>query len=133
GMFTVDDPLQHRKMLGVARMDLAKKAVDFWTIGPAQEVRRLALAPDHKRAYALLDETGNWELWTFDLVGRQLVKRTPFAGRPREVKVSSSGKLLYIFGAGNTIDVFDAAPHRLLRTLTFDHEVSQLFVFPKAR
>src|SRR5262245_52361874 len=89
GMFTVDDPLQHRKMLGVARMDLAKKAVDFWTIGPAQEVRRLALAPDRKRAYALLDETGNWELWTFDLVGRQLVKRTPIAGRPRmELKVS---------------------------------------------
>jgi hypothetical protein len=134
GLFIVDDPLQHRKMMGVARVDLARKALDFWTIGPARELGRLALAPGRKRAYTFLNETGNWELWTLDLERRQLEKRTPFAGRPRmELKVSSSGKLLYIFGAGNTVDVHDATTHRLLRTVTFDYEVSQLFVFPAGR
>jgi hypothetical protein len=134
GLFTVDDPLQHRKMMGVARMDLARKGFDFWTIGPARELRAFALAPGRKRAYALLDETGGWELWTLDLERRQVERRTPFAGRPRmDLKVSSSGRLLYGFGAGNTVDVFEAATHRLLRTVTLDYEVSQLFVFPPAR
>jgi hypothetical protein len=133
GLFTVDDPLQHVKMMGVARMDLARKALDFWTIGPALELHRLALAPGRKRAYALLDETGGWEMWTLDLERRQVERRTPFAGRPRmDLKVSSSGRLLYVFGAGNTVDVFDAATHRLLRTVTLDYEASQLFVFPPA-
>jgi hypothetical protein len=133
GLFTVDDPLQHMKMMGVARMDLGRKALDFWTIGPALELHRFALAPGRKRAYALLDETGGWEMWTLDLERRQVARRTPFAGRPRmDLKVSSSGKLLYVFGAGNTVDVFDAATHRLLRTVSLDYEVSQLFVFPAA-
>jgi hypothetical protein len=134
GLFTVDDPLEHRKLMGVARVDLAAKRVDFWTVGPAKEMRQFALAPGRKKAYAILSEVGNWELWTFDLVERRLEKRTPIAGRPRmSLAVSSNGKLLYIHGAGNTIDVFEAATHRLLRTVTLDAEVSQLFVFAHGR
>jgi len=88
----------------------------------------------YERAYALLDEIGGWEMWTLDLERRRVERRTPFAGRPRmDLKMSSSGRLLHVFGAGNTVDVFDAATERLLRTVTFDYEVSQLFVFPPAR
>jgi hypothetical protein len=50
-----------------------------------------------------------------------------------ELQVSSSGRLLSLFGAGYTVDLYDAATHRLLETVTFDHEVSQIFVFPPAR
>ena len=83
GLFTVDDPLQHRKIMGVARVDLMGKKVDFWTVGPAMSLRRFALAPGRKKAYALLDEIGRYEIWTFDLESRRLEKRTPFTGRPR--------------------------------------------------
>ena len=131
GLFTVDDPLQHRKMMGVARVDLVGKKVDFWTVGPAMSLRRFALAPGRKKAYALLDEIGRYEMWTFDLENRRLEKRTPFTGRPRmEITVSSNGKVLYVSGAGNTIDLYDAVTHRYLRTVTFEAELSSLYVFP---
>ena len=134
GLFNVDDPLQHRKVMGVARVDLAGKKVDFWSLGPAMPLRRFALAPGRRKAYALLEEIGNYEMWTLDLAGQRLEKRTPFAGRPRmDLAVSSNGKLLYVFGAGNTIDLYDAATHRYLRTVTFETEVASLFVFPPGR
>jgi len=134
GLFEVDDPLEHRKLMGVARLDLGAKKVDFWTVGPAKPVREFALAPGRRKAYAILNEVGSWELWTFDLVAHRLERRTPIAGRPRmSLAVSSNGTLLYIHGAGNTIDIFEAATHRFLRTVTLDAEVSQLFVFPKGR
>ena len=133
GIFEVDDPVQHRRIMGIARFDLAGKKVDFWTVGPAKPLRQFALAPGRKKAYSILDEINNWELWTFDLEGRRLEKRTPMTatGRPRmSLAVSSNGKILYIFGAGNTIDLYDAQTHRFLRTVTLDAEVGWMFVLP---
>jgi len=131
GIFEVDDPVQHRKLMGVARMDLLARKLDFWTVGPARHMRAFSLAPGRQKAYALLQEIGNYEIWTFDLAGRALEKRTPFAGRPRmNLAVSSSGRVLYVYGAGNTIDLYDAATHRPLRTVTLDYEVTHLYVFP---
>lgn len=134
GLFTVEDPLQHRNVMGVARLDLAARKMDFWTIGPAQRVRAFALAPGRRKAYAILDEPGNYEFWTLDLVGRRLERRTRFAGWPRmDLAVSSDGSVLYVHGAGNTIDLFEAATHRHLRTVSFDFEVNQLYVFAPGR
>ena len=134
GLFEVDDPVQHRKMMGVARIDLAGKKLDFWTVGPARPMRAFALAPGRKKAYSLLQEIGNYEIWTLDLEGRRLEKRTPFAGRPRmDLAVSSNGRVLYVFGAGNTIDLYDAATHAHLRTVTLDFEFTHLYVFPPER
>jgi hypothetical protein len=132
GIFEVDDPVQHRRMMGIARFDLAGKKVDFWTVGPAKPLRQFALAPGRKKGYSILEETNNWELWTFDLEGRHLEKRTPMpTGRPRmSLSVSSNGKVLYVFGAGNTIDLYDAQSHRFLRTVTLDAEVGWMFVLP---
>ncbi len=133
-VFEVDDPIQHRKLTGVARIDLTARKLDFWTVGPARPLRAFSLAPGRKKAYALLQEIGNYELWTFDLEGRRLDKRTPFAGRPRmDLAVSSNGRVLYAFGAGNTIDLYDAESHRHLRTVTLDYEFTHLFVFPPER
>ena len=41
---TVEDPVQHRRMMGIARINLAKKDLEFYTIGPAAPVS-FALAP----------------------------------------------------------------------------------------
>jgi hypothetical protein len=134
GVFEVADPVQHRRLTGIARMDLAARTFDFWTVGPARPLRAFSLAPGRKKAHALLQEIGSYELWTFDLVGRRLEKRTPFAGRPRmDMAVSSNGQVLYVYGAGNTIDLFDAQSHRFLRTVTLDFEVTHIFVFPEER
>jgi hypothetical protein len=59
GIFTTQDPVQNRRIMGIARVNLAGKSVDFWPLGPARPVG-FSLAPDRKRAYGLLQEIGHY-------------------------------------------------------------------------
>jgi hypothetical protein len=129
---TVEDPVQHRRMMGVARIDLTKKDLEFYTIGPAGGVN-FVLAPDKKKGYGLESAVGRYQFWTFDLEQRRVVSRAEFEGRPRmSLKTSSNGKILYIYNAGNTIDLYDAATYRYLRTITLDGDVTTgFFVVPR--
>lgn len=129
---TVEDPVQHRRMMGVARIDLARKNLDFYTIGPAGGVN-FVLAPDRKRGYGLESAIGRYQFWTFDLEQRRVISRVEFEGRPRmSLKTSSNGRILYIYNAGNTIDYYDAATYRYLRTLTLDGDVTTgFYVVPR--
>jgi hypothetical protein len=132
GLFTVQDPVQKRRIMGIGRVNLAAKSIDFTPIGPAESVS-FAMAPDRKRGYGLLQQIGRYEFWAFDLEAKKLLNRTPFEGRPRmSLKVSSNGKLLYIFNAGATIDVYDAATYKYLRTVQMDaDQTTTLFILPR--
>lgn len=134
GFFRMTDPVQHRQMMGIARVDLGAKSIDFFTIGPSQNVGSFALAPGRKLAYGLSQQIGRYEFWTFDMDSRRLMNRAEFKGRPRmSLRASSNGKLLYIFNAGNTIDMYEAATYKYLRTLTLDGDTTTtLFVMPPA-
>ena len=47
------------------------------------------------------------------------------------LKTSSNGKLLYIYQAGNTIDLYEAATYKYLRTITLDADMTTtLYVMP---
>jgi hypothetical protein len=131
GIFNVSDPVQHRRMMGIARVNLAEKKVDFYTIGPSTGVS-FAMAPNRKVAYGLFEDIGRYEFWKFDLEHRKFAGRTEFKGRPRMgLKTSSNGKVLYIYVAGNTIDLYDADTYQYLRTITLDGDMTtELFVFP---
>ena len=133
GLFVAQDPVQNRRIMGAARVNLAAKSVDFWPIGPARFVG-FSLAPDRKRAYGLLQEIGHYEFWTFDLEHHKLGAKTEFNGRPRmALRVSSNGKVLYIYQAGNTIDLYEASTYKYLRTITLDADTTTaLFVVPPA-
>ena len=49
------------------------------------------------------------------------------------LRVSSNGKLLYVFQAGATIDVYEAATYKYLRTIEMTaDQTTNLFVLPKA-
>ena len=130
-LFNVTDPVQHRRMMGIGRVNLAAKSVDFYTLGPSTGVA-FSLAPGRKVAYGLSEEIGRAEFWKFDLENRKLASRVEFKGRPRMgMKVSSNGKVLYIYVAGNTIDLYDAETYQYLRTITLDGDMTtDLFVFP---
>ncbi len=132
-MFQVQDPVQKRRMMGVGRVNLAAKKVDFYTLGPATQVG-FTMAPGRKKAYGLFNEIGHYEFWTFDLDGRKVAARTEFAGRPRmSLKTSTNGKVLYIYNAGNTIDLYEADTFKFMKTITLDGDVtSDLFVVPGA-
>lgn len=132
GLFHVRDAVQHREIMGIARVDLQQKQVDFYALGPAEDVS-FAMAPGRELAYGVRDEVGHFEFWTFDLKNRRVVSRTPFDGRPRmAMKTSTNGKLLYVYQAGNTIDVYDAASYRFLRTIQLDIDMTGFVIVPPA-
>ena len=132
GIFQMMDPVQNRRLMGIARVNLNAKSVDFWALGPARPVG-FSLAPDRKRAYGLLQEIGHYEFWTFDLEHHKLGAKMEFAGRPRmALRTSSNGKVLYIYQAGNTIDLYEAGTYKYLRTITLDADTTtELFVVPE--
>ena len=55
-----------------------------------------------------------------------------FQGRPRmSLRSSSNGKVLYVYNAGNTIDLYDASNFKYLRTITLDTDTTtRLYVVP---
>lgn len=130
GLFRTNDPVQGRSMMGVATVNLAERDVDFYTLGPSESVE-FQLAPGGERAYGLLEEIGRYEFWTFDLENRRVESRIPFPGRPRmSLMPSSNGDLLYIYAAGNTVDVYDAQGHELLRTVEYDADMTEWLLVP---
>jgi hypothetical protein len=132
GIFYMQDPVQKRRLMGIGRVNLAAKDIEFFTLGPAQPRMAFSLAPDRKKAYGLLQDIGRYEFWTFDLPGRKIESRVEFRGRPRmDISVSTNGKLLYIWQAGNTIDLYDASNYKYLRTITLDADTTtRMFVIP---
>jgi DNA-binding beta-propeller fold protein YncE len=130
GMFTMQDPLQDRRILGIGRVDLVGKKVDFHPIGPARPLS-YSIAPDHKRAYGLFSDIGDYEFFTFDLETNRIVSRVAFDGRPRmSQRVSSNGNIIYVYTAGNTIDYYDANTLKRLRTLTLDTDMTSFILLP---
>ena len=131
GLFNFTDPVQNRRMMGIARVNLAERDVDFYTLGPSEGVS-FRLAPGGAKAYGLVQQIGNYEFWTFDLEGRRVESRERFAGRPRMgLEVSSNGELLYIYNAGSTIDVYDAESYEFIRTVTFDADMTSFVMIPE--
>ena len=57
GLFRVRDDVQNRDLMGVARINLAEKEVDFYTLGPSAQVS-FALAPGRRKAYASPKRSG---------------------------------------------------------------------------
>ncbi len=132
GLFTTQDAVQNRRIMNLGRVNLVAKTIDLTPIGPAEGVG-FAMSPDRKRAWGLMQQIGRYEFWAFDVAQKKLISRTPFDGRPRmAMRVSSNGKLLYVFQAGATIDVYDAASYKRLRTIEMNaDQTTNLFILPR--
>jgi hypothetical protein len=127
-LFTIEDPVDHRKILGIGRVDLAHRTIDYFPLGPppGSDVRlSFAVAPDRKHGYILHEELENHQLWDIDLREHRVLQKVRFEGRPRmAIRTSSSGKVIYIYEAGRTIDLYDAAGFKYLRTITLDSDMT---------
>ena len=130
GLFRIADPVNRRQMMGVARVDLVKKSVDFYTLGPSENVS-FRLAPGRKRAYGLKSQVGLYEFWTYDLESHRVLGKTEFKGRPRMgLTASSNGQLLYIHTAGTTIDLYDTQTFKLNRTVDLHVDQTRVILVP---
>src|SRR5436190_5728067 len=68
-LFTMEDPVQKRRLLIVGRVNLGQKSIDFFPIGPVPEHGEVsfALAADRAHGYVLLQDIRRHELWTIDI------------------------------------------------------------------
>jgi len=132
GLFRTTDPVNRRTQMGVARMDLTNRQLDFYSLGPSQGVS-FRLSPDRKRAYGIHSEVGNYQFWTFDLESRRVLGKVEFPGRPRMgLIVSSNGSQLYITTAGATIDRYATAGFRHLGQINLGADMTNVILVPRA-
>jgi DNA-binding beta-propeller fold protein YncE len=131
-LLRMTDPAQNRRMMGIARVRLSEKEVEFYMLGTAEPISGFSIAPGGEKAYGLFSQIGRYEFWEFDLVNRRVSQRVPFAGRPRMgLEVSADGQKLYVHVAGNSIDIYDSGTFELLRSVIFDEDMTEVAVVPQ--
>ncbi len=122
-IFNSTDPIVHKRMWGIAHLNLSTRKIDFTPIGPAvQGMTGLRLSPDRKTGYTVTisGEHGDrhCEFVIIDMTGPRIVKRATFAGRTRfSLGLTSDGKHIIIYGAGNTIELYDAQTLQLVKDI----------------
>ncbi|MBI3666715.1 MAG: hypothetical protein HY236_10925 [Acidobacteria bacterium] len=139
-VFNASDPVVHNRIFGIAQVDLAKRTFDFTPVGPAATgMLELRLSPDRKIGYTVAffgqHGTRRTELWVFDMAARKLVKRVEFPGRTRfNFAVSGNGRALYVYGAGPTVEIYDAATLQLQKVINLnaDATTGMLVLRPRA-
>ena len=131
GLVRITDPINHRRMIGIARVDLAEKDLEFYTLGPNVPVDRFTLAPGGRKAWALYSEVGRYEFWAIDLEERRVTHREIIEGRPRMgLTASTNGELLYVHVAGNTIDIYDSETYEYLETVDVGGDMRGFILLP---
>jgi DNA-binding beta-propeller fold protein YncE len=114
-LFNSSDPVIHKQMFGIARFDLDKRTFQFTPIGPSvPSMQGLHITPDRKIGYTVTTSgtPGNKrsEFWVLDIPTGKVIRTQEFDGRARYTfGMSSTGKDLYIYGAGYDIEVYDPA------------------------
>lgn len=100
--------------MGLLLVDQASGAMrDIVLKGEPAMAYSVVLAPDRKRAYAVMDE-----LTVIDLEKKTYVASVPIReGTCYGVNVSSDGAKIYVGGAGSTLTVFDARTLKPLKVL----------------
>jgi DNA-binding beta-propeller fold protein YncE len=102
------------KHMGLLLVDQQSGAVnDVVLKGEPALAYSVVLAPDRKKAYAVMDD-----LTVIDLVKKTYAASVPVnEGTSYGVNVSSDGKKVYVAGGGSTLTVYDAATLRPLKVL----------------
>jgi len=112
-VFTSVDPIVHKETLGLAKINLATREVNYQPIGPAFPMVGFTLTPDRKLGYSLMiNRTGGnreAEWWVWDIATQRVIKKVSVPARISfRFGMSSDGKKLYLYGAGSSIEFFDA-------------------------
>ncbi len=112
-VFTSVDPDVHKETLGLAKLDLATKKVEYTPLGPAFPMVGFALSPDRKLGYSLMvyntgaNRVSEWWLW--DIAAHKVIKREFFhPARINRMTLTSDGSKIMLFGGGSSIEFYDA-------------------------
>lgn len=137
GFFNSVDPIVHKSTFGFATFDLDRRTFKFTPVGPsAANTMGLRLTPDRKTGYTVamngFGANRRTEFWSFDIQSKQITQMQEFDGRSRfEFNISSDGKLAYIYGAGNTIEMYDTATFKMVKDLDVNLDMTtNMLVLP---
>lgn len=136
-IFNASDPYVHRRIFGIAEIDLTKQTFELTPIGPAAtSIQPLMLTPDRKLGYtvAVNGDHGDrvTEFWVFDMASKKLIAKKEFVGRTRlNFGITADGKKLLIYNAGFEVEVYDAKTLALDKTINLEGDTtSNLIVAP---
>jgi hypothetical protein len=111
-VFTSVDPIVHKETLGIGKLDLLTRKVEYKPIGPALPMVGFSLSPDRKFGYSMMtinagpNRTTEW--WVWDLAKGTVVRKEGLPARPNfRFGMSGDGKKLLVYGSGSTIEFFD--------------------------
>jgi hypothetical protein len=113
-IFTSVDEVVHKGTLGMATMNLNTRKVEYFPIGPTLPMMGFVISPDHKRGYSVMPKIGVGEnryveWWVWDIATHSVINKKEFEGRSTfKFAIGGSGKNLYLYGAGSTLEVYDA-------------------------
>jgi len=113
-VFTSVDDIVHKGTLGLAKINLLTRKVDYFPVGPTLPMMGFQVSPDRKRGYSVMPKIGTGanratEWWVWDLQNHNVIKKKEFESRPTfRFSVGGTGKKLYMYGAGSTLEIFDA-------------------------
>lgn len=114
-VFTSVDPIVHKGTLGMATLHLSTRKVEYFPIGPLLPMMGFLVSPDRKRGYSVMPVAGTGgnrltEWWVWDIENHKVIKKKEFESRPTfRFAVGGDGKRLYLYGAGSTLEIWDAA------------------------
>jgi hypothetical protein len=114
-VFTSVDPIVHKGTLGMATLHLSTRKLEYFPIGPLLPMMGFLVSPDRKRGYSVMPVVGTGgnrltEWWVWDIENHKVIKKKEFESRPTfRFAVGGDGKRLYLYGAGSTLEIWDAA------------------------
>jgi hypothetical protein len=114
-VFTSVDSIVHKGTLGMATINLNTRKVEYFPIGPLLPMTGFQLSPDRTRGYSVVPKIGTGanrltEWWVWDIANHKVIAKKEFETRPTfKFSVGGDGKRLYLYGAGSTLEIFDAA------------------------
>jgi len=136
-VFVAADPVVHRPVFGIARMNLSTREIDFKPVGPyTNRIMNLWVTPDRSKGYtvSITGSEGNKrsEFWVFDMNTNQLIRKAEFPGRRRfDVALSPSGKSLYIYVAGYQVECYDPETLKLTKVIDLNADsTSNMVMIP---
>ena len=113
-VFTSVDAIVHKGTLGIASINLNSRKLEYFPIGPLLPMMGFQLSPDRKIGYSVMPKiaTGanrETEWWKWDVASHSVVKKKTFETRPTfRFSVGGDGRKLYLYGAGSSLEVWDA-------------------------
>jgi len=113
-VFTSVDDVVHKGTLGLARLNLVTRKLEYHEIGPLLPMMGFLVSPDHKLGYSVMPKIGtggnrSTEWWVWDIENHKVIRKKEFETRPTfRFAVGGDGKRLYLYGAGSTLEIWDA-------------------------